>query len=57
MCWNSKSRWNMIRGLCGLLNKHSACMKDGLCKKYYPAMLLQEIQRGEDGYPKYIEDH
>ncbi|KAL4141455.1 hypothetical protein QTP88_004092 [Uroleucon formosanum] len=44
---------NMIHGLCGLLNKNSPCMKGGVCSKRYPVTLIQETQRGEDGYPKY----
>ncbi|XP_060858512.1 uncharacterized protein LOC132935889 [Metopolophium dirhodum] len=44
---------NMIHGPCGLLNKNSPCMKGGVCSKRYPVTLIQETQRGEDGYPKY----
>ncbi|XP_025405020.1 uncharacterized protein LOC112679444 [Sipha flava] len=44
---------NMIHGQCGLLNKNSPCMKGGVCSKRYPVTLIQETQRGEDGYPKY----
>ncbi|XP_060879154.1 uncharacterized protein LOC132951353 [Metopolophium dirhodum] len=44
---------NMIHGPCGLLNKNSPCMKEGVCSKRYPVTLIQETQRGEDGYQKY----
>ncbi|KAL4092359.1 hypothetical protein QTP88_026879 [Uroleucon formosanum] len=44
---------NMIYGSCGLLNKNSPCIKEGVCSKRYPVMLIQEIKKGEDGYPKY----
>lgn len=44
---------NMMHGPCGILNRNSPCMKDGACSKRYPAMLIQETQRGQDGYPKY----
>ncbi|XP_075213785.1 uncharacterized protein LOC142319990 [Lycorma delicatula] len=43
----------MMHGPCGLLNKNSPCMKDRVCTKHYPAKLLQETQKVEDGYPKY----
>ncbi|KAL4098553.1 hypothetical protein QTP88_023139 [Uroleucon formosanum] len=48
---------NMIHGPCGLLNKNSTCMKEGVCSKRYPVTLIQETQRGEDGYPKYKSAH
>ncbi|KAL4112576.1 hypothetical protein QTP88_016331 [Uroleucon formosanum] len=44
---------NMIHGPCGLLNKNSPCMKEGVCSKSYLVTFIQETQRGEDGYPKY----
>jgi hypothetical protein len=45
---------NMIYGPRGLLNKNFPCMKEGVCKeKRYLVTLIQETQRGEDGYSKY----
>jgi len=43
----------MMHGPCGLLNKNSPCMKDGICSKHYPAALLRETKRDETGYLKY----
>lgn len=33
---------NMMHGPCGLLNKNPPCIKDGVCSKRYPAVLLQD---------------
>ncbi|XP_027150281.1 uncharacterized protein LOC113750513 [Coffea eugenioides] len=44
---------HMIHGLCGKMNKNSPCMKNGVCKNYYPKGYSEHTTHGEDSYPNY----
>ncbi|XP_027090301.1 uncharacterized protein [Coffea arabica] len=44
---------HMIHGPCGKMNKNSPCMKNSVCKNYYPKGYSEHMTHGEDSYPNY----
>ena len=44
---------NMVHGPCGVTNRNSPCMQDGVCKKSYPKCHVESTQQGDDAYPRY----
>ncbi|XP_073151982.1 uncharacterized protein [Henckelia pumila] len=44
---------HMIHGPCGLVNPHSTCMRDGICKKKFPKPFTSYTALGNDSYPIY----
>ncbi|GFS16715.1 ATP-dependent DNA helicase PIF1 [Elysia marginata] len=44
---------NMIHGPCGENNPTAPCMKNGTCSKGFPKSFIQNIEIGNDSYPKY----
>ena len=44
---------NMVHGPCGILNRNSPCMKDGICTKKFPKQFTQVTKMSKDGYPLY----
>ena len=44
---------NMVHGPCGVINRNSPCMQDGVCKKGYPKCHVESTQQGDDAYPRY----
>lgn len=46
-------RKHMIHGPCGQMNSSAPCMKDNVCTKRFPKLLVNETQSGLDGYPLY----
>ena len=44
---------NMVHGPCGVTNRNSPCMQDGVCKKGYPKCHVESTQQGDDAYPRY----
>uniref|UniRef100_UPI00358F807C uncharacterized protein n=1 Tax=Myxine glutinosa TaxID=7769 RepID=UPI00358F807C len=44
---------HMIHGLCGTLNRHSICVKDGVCSKGFPKVYAAETLASIDGYALY----
>uniref|UniRef100_UPI00358FD09C uncharacterized protein n=1 Tax=Myxine glutinosa TaxID=7769 RepID=UPI00358FD09C len=44
---------HMIHGPCGTLNRHSICVKDGVCSKGFPQAYAAETLASIDGYALY----
>ncbi|PIA34480.1 LOW QUALITY PROTEIN: hypothetical protein AQUCO_03700032v1 [Aquilegia coerulea] len=44
---------HMIHGPCGKLNPHCICMRNGLCKKFFPKEYSSVTVQGIDSYPIY----
>ncbi|PIA38864.1 hypothetical protein AQUCO_02700218v1 [Aquilegia coerulea] len=42
---------HMIHGPCGKLNPHCICMRNGLCKKFFPKEYSSVTVQGTDSYP------